>query len=160
MQVPVFWGHCEEGCIVPIRLGRLGVDNLKELGVPVEWKTYPSVDKQGGGLHSQDSLTDVAAIVSRGLKSAASECSTSVKEIQAKPTEEPTEGPIEGCTPAAAVGYQFSGLSLKARSSLLAILTATLTAILSAWWDSEKRLMRTVDHEASVADTLVNFGPV
>ena len=40
MQIPVFWGHGDKDPKVPIKLGMLGAESLKELGVPVEWKTY------------------------------------------------------------------------------------------------------------------------
>uniref|UniRef100_A0A7S0WX56 Phospholipase/carboxylesterase/thioesterase domain-containing protein n=1 Tax=Pyramimonas obovata TaxID=1411642 RepID=A0A7S0WX56_9CHLO len=39
-KIPVFWGHGDKDPKVPIKLGMLGAESLKELGIPVEWKTY------------------------------------------------------------------------------------------------------------------------
>ena len=40
LQIAVFWGHGDKDPKVPIKLGMLGAESLKELGIPVEWKTY------------------------------------------------------------------------------------------------------------------------
>ncbi len=40
-QTPILIGHGTSDPVVPEQLGRMAVDKLKEMGYPVEYKTYP-----------------------------------------------------------------------------------------------------------------------
>jgi predicted esterase len=39
-QVPLFWGHGDADMMVPMALGQMGSNSLRQLGVPVEFKNY------------------------------------------------------------------------------------------------------------------------
>jgi len=62
-KVPLFWGHGDADMMVPMALGQMGSDSLRQLGVPVEFKNYPGM----GHSSCPQELADVKVFVLKCL---------------------------------------------------------------------------------------------
>lgn len=82
LKVPFFWGHGHADAVVPFAFGKVGVDQLKQLGYAIEFKSYP------GLAHSAcpEEMRDVTAFIRASLRpkpSADEVAAFSVKELKA-----------------------------------------------------------------------------
>jgi phospholipase/carboxylesterase len=61
-RVPVFLAHGTQDQVVPYPMGEYGHRLLTQLGLPIEWHSYPM-----GHTVTQDEVTDISAWLGRVL---------------------------------------------------------------------------------------------